>query len=498
MAMDEKTQAVLREHPDYQKLKEEYQFFEESYKGGIDYINADNLFQHSFEDKEGFDKRKIRAYYYNYCAPIVNAYNSFIYRQEIMRDYGALEKDALFKQFLDNCDKRGTAYKDFFPALSKWASTSGLRFLLVDKPPEVGETQRDEIEQSLYPYFVHIDPQNVLDWGLDEFGNLKWIKLCECEADGDTFDEGKDEVDKYRIWYKDRWELWEIRKEEGGDKKAMLVEEGQHPVGEVPVIPVVHISEDPMRGFSLLNDIAYVNRALFNWCSLLDEILYRQTFSQLVMPIDENNPPSELTLGTEKGLTYNMNAPNPPEFISPDASQATVIMTQIQNGVEEIYRLATLRGAIGVEEQSSGVARSYDFMITNNTLSDKAHNMQSVEMRAMRMWAKWQGITDDPGVSIQYPVEFEISSLAEEIENIIRVQTVAVSNRFEQVLKERIVKRMAPGLSKEDMDTIMNEIKAKVENPQQVKRDEFAAQIGGILGTAGNGQGDTANQGGVQ
>ena len=485
MAKDKQTEAVLREHPGYMKLAKEYAFFEESYKGGADYVDSENLFQHSFEDGDGFGKRKLRAYYYNYCAPIVNAYNSFIYRQEIQRDFGGLEGDPLFEQFMDNADKQGNSYETFFPRMSKWASVNGLRFLLVDKPAEVADTKRGEIEASIYPYFVHIDPQNVLDWGLDEFGNLKWIKIKEGSGDPETFQDERDAGERYRIWYADRWELWEV-KEVNGEKKAVMTDEGAHPVGEVPVIPVVHVSEEPMRGFSLLNDIAYVNRALFNWCSLLDEILYRQTFSQLVMPEDPANPVGDMTLGTEKGLTFPMNSTHPPEFISPDASQAQVLMAQVEKGVEEIYRLATLRGAIGVEEQSSGVARSYDFMITNNTLSDKAHNMEAVEVRALRFWAKWQGI-EDPEVSVQYPTEFEISALADEIQNIISVQTMQISERFEQILKERIVKRMAPRLGKDDMETILAEIKAKVDTPTETKKAALTNEIAGILGT-GNGK----------
>ena len=80
MAEDRLTQAVLRKRAEYRKVEKGYRFFEESYKGGADYINSDNLYIHTFEDGEGFRERKERAYFYNYCAPIVNAYNSFIYK----------------------------------------------------------------------------------------------------------------------------------------------------------------------------------------------------------------------------------------------------------------------------------------------------------------------------------------------------------------------------------------------------------------------------------
>jgi hypothetical protein len=135
-----------------------------------------------------------------------------------------------------------------------------------------------------------------------------------------------------------------------------------------------------------------------------------------------------------------------------------VLMEQIERGIEEIYRLATLRGAIGVTEESSGVARSYDFMITNNTLSSKALNMEEAEMKALRYWGKWQGL-QDPGHVVEYPGEFEVSSLGEEMENILMAAEIGISERFQQVMKERIVKRMAPRLPREDMERILGEIR---------------------------------------
>jgi hypothetical protein len=215
-----------------------------------------------------------------------------------------------------------------------------------------------------------------------------------------------------------------------------------------------------MTGFSLLNDIAYVNRALFNWFSLLDEILYRQTFSQLVMPEDPKSPINDKALGTARGLGFPPDSKHAPHFISSDASQARALMDQIERGVEEIYRLATLRGAIGVKEESSGVARSYDFMITNNTLSNKALNMEEAETKALRFWARWQGI-EEPGHVVEYPSEFEVSSLGEEMENVLRARSLEISGRFEQIMKERIVKRMTPRLPREDMERILAEIRGE-------------------------------------
>lgn len=480
---DNLTKSVLRKHPQYQKMEYVYKFFEDSYKGGSDYVGANNLFKHTFEDAEGHKDRKLRAYFYNYCAPIVHAYNSFIYRQKIQRDYGNLANDELFQMFLEDADKQGNSYDEIVRNSSNWASVTGIQFWLIDKPGEKAATKKDEIEQELYPYMVRLSPRDVLDWGLDKYGRLLWVKVREGSEDADNFEKDTEEVERYRVWYKDRWELYEIRKEQS-DKKASKIDEGEHPVGEVPIVQVLHFSEQPMTGGSLLNDIAYVNRGIYNWCSLLDEILYRQTFSQLVMPEDPKSPISDQALGTARGLGFPVEARLAPHFISPDASQAQVLMDQIERAVEEIYRLANLSGASGVEKDTSGVSKAYDFTITNNTLSDKATNMEDAELKALRIWAKWQGIAD-PGISIQYPREFDVIALSDEIDNLIRIQTLKISRKFESVMKERIVGRMAPRLSEQDKKIIEDEIARSATEPQEGRFDNQTDRIFGNTGTEG-------------
>ncbi|MCA9811154.1 MAG: hypothetical protein KC473_12510, partial [Candidatus Dadabacteria bacterium] len=321
MAEDRLTQAVLRKRAEYRRAERGYRFFEDSYKGGADYVESDNLYMHTFEDGEGFRERKERSYYYNYCAPIVNAYNSFIYRQKIVRDFGKLADSALFGLFLGNCDRQGNSYEDFIRGASKWSSVTGIQFILVDKPAETAATMKEEMERGIYPYFVRVPPTNVWDWGLDRWGNLLWAKILETHADEGEFGKDAAGVMRFRVWYRDRWELYEVE-QSGGGRKARKADEGEHPVGEVPLVPVCHFAEEPMTGFSLLNDIAYVNRALYNWCSLLDEILYRQTFSQLVMPEDPKSPINDKALGTARGLGFPPDSRHAPHFISPDASQA--------------------------------------------------------------------------------------------------------------------------------------------------------------------------------
>ncbi len=44
---------------------------------------------------------------------------------------------------------------------------------------------------------------------------------------------------------------------------------------------------------------------------------------------------------------------------------------------------------------------------------------------------------------------------------MLRARTLEISGRFEQIMKERIVKRMAPRLAREDMERILEEIRGE-------------------------------------
>lgn len=479
---DKLTDAVLHKHPDYVQAEKIYAFFEQSYTGGREYMEGgkNNLFKHTFEDEQGHKDRLERAYYYNYCAPIVNTYNSFIYGQEVQRDYGTLAENALFQMFLKNADKQGNGYEEVCRTASKWASVTGIQYWLIDKPAESGNTLKDEIDKELYPYIIRLSPRSVLDWGLDHYGNPLWIKVKEDAEDRETFTEKAKKVERYRIWYRDHWELYEVELSSGGGSRAIKADEGEHPVGEVPIVPVVHVSEQPMSGLSLIEDIAYVNRAIYNWCSLLDEILYRQTFSQLVMPEDPKSPISDQALGTARGLGFPPEARHAPHFISPDASQATVISEQIKDGVEEIYRLASLEGGSGVEKDASGISKAYDFTLTNNTLVSKAINMEDAETRALRIWAKWEGI-NEPNISVAYEREYDIIRLADELANAIQAKTMKISPTFDKELKKRIANRMIPRLP----DKVKKQIEQEIDSASAETPSRFDNQTGAIFGQTG-------------
>ena len=57
-----------RTHPLYDDYIDDWNFFEESTKGGRQYLEAGHLFSHRLESQgDDFSERKKRAYYLNFC-----------------------------------------------------------------------------------------------------------------------------------------------------------------------------------------------------------------------------------------------------------------------------------------------------------------------------------------------------------------------------------------------------------------------------------------------
>ncbi|WP_323159342.1 hypothetical protein, partial [Pseudomonas marginalis] len=86
---------------------------------------------------------------------------------------------------------------------------------------------------------------------------------------------------------------------------------------------------------SLIDDIAYLDRAVANYLSNLDAIIQDQTFSQLAIPVQSMMPGDDdhkkvLEFGTKRVFTYDAEGGAQPFHMSPDPKQASMIIQTVQ------------------------------------------------------------------------------------------------------------------------------------------------------------------------
>lgn len=487
---------VENPHPVYRKNFDYFKFLLDSYEGGKDYCEAkvgsvgkgiakvyvnghelvtsknNNLFQHPKERHEDYQSRLDMAYYYNFCAPIIDIYTDHLFKQPISEDFGSIENDVNERR--ENIDNKGGSIGEFRKELADLCQIYGHSFVVTDSPQYKGSviTKADIIDNNLLPYFTLHHPQNILNWALDEFGAPYWVLIREIlDMNIDPFNYNKEKLSNsfYRLWTREEWILYD------GDYNE--IERGSHGLGVVPITCVFDKQSKKVRNFlgiSAIADIAFITRDIFNSCSELKQILRDQTFSFLALQ-GNSSEYDELTVGTSKALLYPETR-NAPQYISPPSANAEVYFKHIDRQVSKIFQLAKLEGgSVQAPDQSatmqSGVSKAWDFNQTNSSLSKKAGNLEDGETKLWQTFARWNGGEFDG--SVEYPHEFDVNSLNEDIDQAEKMMRLQLGTEFNKEVKKAIMKKKFPRMDEDEMNTMVD---AMVTN-----EDKTTQGIGGSL-----------------
>jgi len=413
-----------------------------------------NLFMHPKERWQDYNDRLKMSYYYNFCAPIIDIYTDHLFKQPVLEKFGKIEADVEARQ--ENIDNKDSSIGEFRKEMTDLAQIYGHIFVITDKPNYSGEvkTKADVIDNNLFPYFTLHHPQNIINWALDEFGRPYWVVVRECsDANRDPFYYDKENIDavQYRLWTREDWFLYDAQFNEIGT--------GNHQLGIVPITCVFDKQSKKMRSFlgiSMIADIAFITRDIYNSCSELKQILRDQTFAFLAIQ-GNSSEYDELSVGTSKGLLYPVDR-NAPQYISPPSANSEVYFKHIDRQISKIFQLAKLEGGSAqAPEQSavmqSGVSKAWDFNQTNSALSKKAGNFEDGEVKLWQTFAKWQDTEFDG--SISYPNEFSIQSIMNDLEEAEKILRLSLGAEFNKEVKATIIKRKFPRLDDEDIDRMV-------------------------------------------
>lgn len=454
---------LTRTHPKYAEYSKLWSFYSESYVGGENYFSK-HLIKYYKEGAISYENRLKRAYRENYTKSVIDIINSYLFKDQATRHLG----DKRLEDFFNNMDGHGKDATQFMKSASIASSIFGRIYIVTDKTklPEnrATGTAKDDLESTCYCYLV--SPLAVKDIAFDDFGRVKWAIIEEVvRDDDDPFLSSGDLKNQYRLWTKDGWYLYD----EKGDK----IESGTYDFG-YPPITYIDTGEklDSYNGTSVVSDIAYMDKAIFNSLSRLDNIISDQTFSQLIFPIeglivdemirDEQLKDKYLKLAIGNVLFYSAQTEAKPEYISPDASQAKVILETIKHQIRQIYASLGLQPPdTESENYKSGVSKQYDFDKLNKLLAGKADNIELAERQIVEIFNKWMGT--DFEATINYPDEFDIRTLADEIILGQELMLLDISETFNKVVQKNITKKALPREGKDVIDKILQEIDSKKE-----------------------------------
>lgn len=464
---------VQRRHPQFEDHLTHWAFLEATYDGGREWFK-ENIFRYIKEGDSEFKDRVDRAYRFNHTREVVDLINKYLFKQNIVRN----EEDApeSVKKFWKRSTRNGMGISDFSRQISKKTSIYGRVAIVVDRTTAEGVivSKADEKAANLQTYAYIVPPEQVLDYSYDEQGALNWILLLEqVRDDADPLSSSGKVGVRYRLWTKDYWLLIE-EKGKGRTKTWEITDSGAHDLGEVPVVLADHIvSDDLYVSPAMIDDIAYLDRAVANYLSNIDAIIQDQTFSQLAMPSQGVSPGDDAydkmkEMGTKRIFLYDGGeAANKPFYLSPDVKQAQVIITTIKTIINEIYHTVGLAGertkqdnALGIDN-SSGVAKAYDFERVNALLAAKADSLEMTENKIVRLVCLWNGenMSDEEKELVTYPNNFDTRGLYDEFDLAARLMLVDAPDSVRREQMQSVLDKLFPQLPQAKREEIEKELK---------------------------------------
>lgn len=491
------SQLIGRRHPEYYKHYDQWQFFGATYEGGRQWFD-DNIFKYYREGPTEYNERVERCYRFNHSKEVVDLLNKYLFKQNIIRSEDAPKS---VQEFWKHATRGGASMDELAKQVSKHCSIFGRIGIVVDRqrPESTAVTISDEKRQKARTYAYTVNPMDLLDYSFDDEGNLNWILIRESYRDDENpFDfDSVMPKERFRLWTRDSWYLIQEVKENDEKTGYQLVAQDKHGLGVVPVVLADNLLSDEVYGApSLINDIAYLDRACANYLSNLDAIIQDQTFSQLVMPAQNVMAGSEesqqlIELGTKRVFLYDAaGSTHAPEYISPDPSQAHLILDVVSRIIKEIYNSVGLSSertnkdnAVSMDN-SSGVAKAYDFERVNALLSAKADSLEVVENQIARLVALWNGDKPKEDRVVQYPDNFDTRGLYDEFDIAARLMLVEAPDSVRQQQMRMVVEKLFPMLKSELKKQMEKEIKEWPQSMRDMAMDAVAQR------TAQNNLGD--------
>ena len=460
----------------FDEFKQQAEFFERSYDGGDAYREGRYLNRRDLESDDKYRRRLQQATYTNYCAPVIDTYNDYLMGSSISRDFGRLDNMDSFESWRKDMDGEGRDYHGFWTVVARIASIQGFCAVVVDKPAVQAETRAQELAMGARPYCAIYEGYDVVDW---EFVREGWRKVLDKVVLAE--ESGEDDIEQYRIWYRDRWEVWQQPKTAG---EAALIEEGPNALGVVPVvfIPNRDNGEDGITGVSDLKDLAEIARKIYNIDADIEEIRANTAFPFLELPERRDDEGNIVVIGPGNAITFDPENPQArAAYVEPNHASIKVMLEERQQAIEDFRWQSRL--AFDVTGESRQVPSGYALEVLNEKLNSmlraKAKMMQRAERRVLELFAMWEGVEFDG--DIQYPRSFGLRDLNEDLDLSVKSRIVVPSKTYRKELAMKVARQMLG----DDNDALGDIEKELEQNDQGLESTE------GTFGqpAAGPGQG---------
>ena len=412
---------------EYGRNRPRWTFLYDSYVGGQDYRLGSYLTRYVLEQPGEYNARLLNTPLINHCAAIIAVYMSFLFRNDINRNFEDWEGRADLDSFLKDTDYEGRNINAFMKEAECWASVFGHTWIVMSKPNVGATTLAQEQEMGIRPYLSLISPLVANDWRWErkESGEYELVYFKYIEEVLDQLSILKEITPtEIRTWVLD---------DENKEARIRSIEVNE--LGRVPVV-ILYNEQSVVKGIGVsdINDIADIQRMIYNLTSEEEQSIRLDGHPSLVVP-----PTAQLGSGAgalivlQEGTDPGLN----PYYLEHGGSNVDNIRNVIKDLEEQINALANVGGVRATATSSqSGVALETEFQLLNARLAEKADNLELCEEQLWELFSLFQGIAWTG--SIKYPDSFSMRDVEREYRELTLAKTAASSPEAIAVIDYRV------------------------------------------------------------
>jgi hypothetical protein len=372
-----------------------FDFVEHTYFGTHGYRDCSYLIPHPRE--VFYESRRDSSYYINVFASVINAMVDEVFVDELVRK----SSSGLFDEFIKNADGLGATLQEIVEDAMYLARMNDCAFVVMDNYPKnlQPSTIVDAMNKRIMPYVYIKRIQDIYKLVEDTTGRLVSIDFVDAMM---TVAQGRKtiEVQTYRHWDSMRWEHYYTT-----GKGNVIIDEGEHGLGVLPVIPITDFSRKKKISKIVLPQnysLAFLCYALFNKESEIVSMEQYQCFSIFYV----SGRISTSTIGHANVIEVPLDAKFPPGYTSPNPSMMDGLVKNSDRLIEAVYRNAKQKGVIVVVEQS-GIAKQWDFRGEEAVLKRTATAGQKLEMTIANLFMRYTKTNFE--FVVVYPKEYSPS-----------------------------------------------------------------------------------------
>lgn len=529
----------LQVHPTYLIKKNMWIQIAKAYAGGVVYKYADPSYLHKFDPREtdrSYKARKERAVYLNNVQPLADMLAGFVFSTDPMRDKISLE------YLVENANQY-LNMNEFMKlvALNSLLYTCGV---LVDSPSfstDEVKSEADRESAGLNPFCILYSPWQIRNYHVGRDGKLDWIVFDDTCYDNQSPTKMAKLNLQFTLWTRKTVQKFSSRSdlpvnlsmynmlgnrqgqfgygmnvynlfEFGASASASIIpgtsinleagKEIAHPCGEVPFKFCNWTTKNRTHFVdTIFEDITLFDQAMYNYMSLMDEVISGGVFKYLGWPGDPPKNVVDNELSHCAILSFPPDATHAPFFFGPELGEVTPFLSLMEFLIIAIKRSLGLDTDQTKSYPQSGKAKQFDFSKVGAFLNMGAGAMEDIEEEIFRFAGLWEGKTEE--VEVEYRKDIIGEDEDAELARLFQVMMLPY-----QKLKQATAKRIAglnfnDILTEDEMKEINDDIdKTEEEKAKRPKVDPaqlaMMAQKGAQMKKDGNGnaqqdQGDMQN-----